>query len=145
MLAAGVDESLRAIGGRLLAVAREQAAYGLAAAHIGDVAPVIVVSDDGRTHRLLYNPRIVAMADETDGDEEGSVSLPGLQVEIRRPVWADVAYMDETGAGQTERFVGFAGRVVQHEIDQMQGIFFIERLSRLKRDMLLRKLRKLPG
>lgn len=104
-----------------------------------------MVSEDGKTHRLLFNPRIVGTAPETDADEEGSVSLPGLRVEIKRPVWADIAFMDEAGGAHSERFVGFLGRVAQHEIDQMNGLFFIERLSRLKRDMLLKKLRKLAG
>ena len=143
----GVDDALRLIGERLLAAAREVSAYGLAAAHIGEVAPVVVISgaEEPRTYRLLYNARILAVSDETAMGEEGSVSLPGVRVAIERPVWAEVAFFDETGAVRTERFTGFLARVAIHEIEQMQGSFFLERVSRLKREMALKKARKHAG
>jgi peptide deformylase len=133
---------LRDVGLRLLAAAKEASAYGLAAVHIGEVEPVVAVSADGVAHRLLFNPVVVATASETASGEEGSVSLPGVRVEIKRPVWVDVESTNAEGQRRTERFEGFLGRVVQHEIDQMEGRFFLERLSRLKRDMVLRKLGK---
>jgi peptide deformylase len=147
LLTAAVDDGLRDIGERLLQAAREHQAYGLAAAHIGDVAPVVVIGDLGepREHRLLFNPRIVGVAGETERAEESSVSLPGVGVEIDRPVWVDVEYMDDTGAPRTERFAGFLARVAIHEIEQMQGVFFLDRVSRLKRDMALKRARKLAG
>lgn len=145
MPTAGVDDALRAIGERLLAAAKEAGAYGLAAAHIGEVAPVVVISADAREHRLLFNPRIVGVAAERETGEEGSVSLPGVRVEIGRPVWADVESMDAGGQVHSERFDGFLARVAQHEIEQMQGIYFLDRLSRLKREMVLKKLRKQAG
>ena len=81
-----------------------------------------------------------------EAGEEGSVSLPGIRVEIRRPVWVEVESMAADGKPSTERFDGFLARVAQHEIEQMQGVFFLDRLSRLKRDMILKKLRKAaPG
>lgn len=142
-----VDDVLRDIGGRLLTAAREASAYGLAAAHIGEVAPVVVVSGQGepRAYQLLYNPRIIAVSGETAIGEEGSVSLPGLRVQIERPVWAEIAFMDERGSCLESRFEGFAARVAIHEIEQMRGIFFLERVSRLKREMALKKARKLVG
>ena len=102
----------------------------------------MVVSDDGVVHRLLFNPVVVATASETSSAEEGSVSLPGVRVEISRPVWVDVDSANAGGMRRTERFEGFLARVAQHEIDQMEGRFFLERLSRLKREMVLRKLAK---
>lgn len=137
-----VDDDLRAIGERLLVAARQASAYGLAAAHLGEVAPVVVISEDGVAHRLLFNPIITDVATEVAIGEEGSVSLPGVRVEIRRPVWVDVESANVAGLRQSERFEGFAARVVQHEIEQMQGRFFLERLSRLKRQMVLKRLRK---
>ncbi len=133
------------MGEQLLEAAREEGAYGLAAAHIGEVAPVVVISADARSHRLLFNPRIVGAADELEAAEEGSVSLPGVRVEIKRPVWVHVASMDQDGLARSERFDGFLGRVAQHEIEQMRGIFFLDRLSRLKREMVLKKLKKQAG
>jgi peptide deformylase len=109
------------------------------------LAPVVVVSAGAREHGLLFNPRIVGVADETETGEEGSVSLPGVRVAIGRPVWADVESMDAAGKLHSERFVGFLGRVAQHEIEQMQGNFFLDRLSRLKREMVLKKLKKQAG
>ena len=131
----------------MLVAAQEAKAFGLAAVHIGEVAPVVVISGDGteRDYRLLFNPRIVAVAPETIKGEEGSVSLPGLVVDIDRPVWAEIVHQDEAGAPRTTRFEGFAARVALHEIEQMQGMFFLERLSRLKRDMALKKAKKLAG
>jgi peptide deformylase len=138
---------LLATGGRLLAAAEAAKAYGLAAAHIGETAPVIVISEDvePRDFLLLYNPRVVAVSDTVEKGEEGSVSLPGARVQIERPAWAEIAFMDEKGAPQSRRFDGFLARVALHEIDQMQGVFFLDGLSRLKREMALKKAKKLAG
>lgn len=142
-----MDDKLRAIGDRLLAAAVSANAYGLAAVHIGEVAPVVVVSADEqrRDYLTLYNATVLATADATGEGEEGSVSLPGVRAQIVRPVWTEIGFMDASGAPQQRRFEGFAARVALHEIEQMQGFFFLDRLSRLKRDMLLKKARKLAG
>jgi peptide deformylase len=63
-------------------------------------------------------------------------------VEIQRPIWVEVESMAIDGAVLTERFEGFLARVAQHEIEQMQGVFFLDKLSRMKREMVLKKLRK---
>ena len=136
-----------AVGKRLAEAARTERAYGLAAAHIGEVLPLVVISasGDARDYLVLYNPRVAAVAPETERGEEASVSLPGIRVEIERPVWAEIAFMAGGGAPQTRRFEGFAARVALHEIEQTQGIFFLDKISRLKRDMVLKKARKLAG
>jgi peptide deformylase len=130
-----------------LAAAKEARAYGLAAVHIGEIAPVVIVSGDpeGREYMMLYNPTVTAVAAETEAGEEGSVSAPGVRIQLDRPVWAEIAYMDAAGAQQTTRFEGFAARVALHEIEQMNGMFFLNKLSRLKREMVLKKARKLSG
>lgn len=142
-----MDDALREIGARLLAAASDAGAYGLAAAHIGEVAPVVVISGgtEPRDYSLLFNPRIVATAQTLAKGEEGSVSLPGVRVEIDRPVWVEVDYMDSDGAERRARFDGFSARVAIHEIEQMQGIFFLSRVSRLKREMALKRARKSSG
>ena len=138
---------MRDVGERLFAAAKDAKAYGLAAAHIGEVEPVVVISGDpeGRDYLLLFNPTVTAVAAETEAGEEGSVSLPGVRVQVDRPVWAEVSYQDSDGTAQVARFERFAARVAQHEIDQMNGMFFLQKLSRLKRDMVLRRARKLAG
>jgi peptide deformylase len=143
---APVDEAMRATGERLRAAAAEAQAYGLAAAHIGEVAPIILLNlnagtvtrDDG----LFFNPVITAVAAETASGREASVSLPGVEVEIARPVWADLRYQDALGADAQMRLEGFLARCALHEVDQMNGIFFLSHLSRVKRDMVLRKYEK---
>ncbi len=143
---APVDAALVAIGERLRTAAIAARAYGLAGAHIGEIAPVVVINlaqdAESREDRLLYNPRVLAVSSDTETGTEGSVSMPGIQVEIERPIWADLRWQDETGAEHTQRFEGFAARVALHEIEQMNGIFFLNRLSRLKREMAIKKFRK---
>ena len=147
VIADEVDEQLRAVGDALLEAAREAKAYGLAAVHIGIVAPVVVISgeQEPRSYRLLFNPRIARVAPETDMGEEGSVSLPGLRIALERPIWAEIAFMDGDGERHETRLEGFEARVAMHEIEQMQGTFFLNRLSRLKREMVLKRARKLAG
>jgi peptide deformylase len=145
ILRESVDDGLRAIGQRLLSAARAFKAHGLAAAHIGEVAPVIVTDGWPVEYRLLFNPRIIAVSDERETAEEGSVSLPNVRVTVERPSWAEITFQTETGATETHRLTAFAARVAQHEIDQMNGIFFLERVSRLKRDMALKKAKKRGG
>lgn len=145
-MARPVDAALRSIGARLLQAGREVQAYGLAAVHIGHVAPVVLVSDADPSHRdyrLLYNPRIL----QTSGDDvigkEGSVSLPGIEIDVSRPNAVNVGYDDEQGQPATLDLTGFAARVAQHEIDQVNGIFFLSRVSRLKREAAIKRFSKL--
>ncbi len=141
-----VDDGLRAIGTRLRAAAEAANAYGLAAVHIGAVAPVAVVSvatdPAKRDYLVLFNPEILAVAPETAAGREGSVSMPGIEVEVVRPVWAEIAYDDAGGTRQQLRLEGLPARIAQHEIDQVNGVYFLDRLSRLKRDMALKRWKK---
>jgi peptide deformylase len=141
-----VDDALRAIGEHLLAAAEGVQAYGLAAVHIGIVAPVAVVSlgdPSRRDYRILYNPRVLS----TDGPEapgpEGSVSMPGIEVDVLRAANARIGFDDAAGQGQELALSGFAARVAQHEIDQVNGVFFLMRISRLKREAAIRRFAKL--
>ncbi|UYO00240.1 MAG: peptide deformylase [Devosia sp.] len=141
-----LDPDLRAVGGKLLAMGRQHQVYGLAAAHIGLVEPVVLVSlsePQSRDYRLLYNPEIVDLGGATAPGTEGSVSMPGIEVTIVRHAEAEIAFDDADGTRQVLRLSGFAARVAQHEIDQMNGLFFLDRLSRLKRDTAIRRFRKL--
>lgn len=141
-----VDDGLKSIGNRLLEATRAANAYGLAAVHIGAVAPVVVISadpdPDKRDYLVLYNPEVISTAGANVAEPEGSVSMPGVEVEIVRSYAAEIAWDDETGTRQQRRFEGLPARIAQHEIDQLNGIFFLDRLSRLKRDMVLKKWKK---
>lgn len=140
-----VDEALRDAGQALLATAERLQAYGLAAAHIGLVEPVVVISlgaVETRDYRILFNPEILALSGDEAAGTEGSVSLPGIEVDVTRASAAEIGFDDADGLRQSLALEGFAARVAQHEIDQVNGIFFLDRLSRLKRDAALRRFRK---
>lgn len=141
-----VGADLLAIGARLLAAAEKAQAYGLAAHHIGEVAPVIVISvsdPSSRDYRVLYNPEVLATDGPGEAGPEGSVSMPGIEVEVVRPVHARIGFDDAAGQGQELALSGFAARVAQHEIDQANGVFFLSKISRLKRDAAIRRFAKL--
>lgn len=141
-----VDAEMLRAGEALRDAASEVAAYGLAAAHLGLAQPLVVLSvatdRTQRDYRVLHNPEVIIIAPETAIGPEGSVSLPGIEVPVERPLWAEVAYDNADGDRETVRFEGFVARVALHEIDQMNGVFFLSRISRLKRDTALRKFEK---
>jgi peptide deformylase len=114
--------------------------------HIGAVAPVVVISladdDAKRDYRVLYNPEILSLSGESVEGREGSVSMSGMQVPVPRPAKAHVAYDDEAGVRHELDLEGLPARIAQHEIDQVNGIFFLERISRLKRDMAVKRWKK---
>ena len=142
-----LDDAMLVAGQKLLSAATEANAYGLAAAHIGLIEPVIVVSISSdpaeRDYRVMYIPRASAVAADTEVGTEGSVSLPGIEVPVVRPVWAEIVYETAQDVTETLRLEGFAARVVLHEIDQMEGLFFLRRVSSVKRDTALRKFQKM--
>jgi len=143
-----VDADLLATGERLLAAARRVNAYGLAAAHLGLVEPVAVVSiavPEARDYRVLYNPVVISTGGAETSGHEGSVSMPGIEVAISRPSTAQIAFDDTTGTRQVLDLTGFAARVAQHEIDQVNGLFFLDHLSRLKRDAAVRRFAKVQA
>lgn len=107
---------------------------------------ISLAADRGRRdYRLLYNPEVLAVGEETESGVEGSVSIPGTEIDVVRPVWVEVAFDDAEGVRQTLHLDGLPARIAQHEIDQMNGIFFLERVSRLKRDMAIKKWKKRAG
>jgi len=129
-----------------LAAAQASLAYGLAGVHIGAVAPVAVISlsDDEakRDYLVIYNPEILSLSGDSVEGREGSVSMSGLQVPVPRQGKASIAYDDETGTRHERDLEGLPARIAQHEIDQVNGIFFLEHISRLKRDMAIKRWKK---
>jgi peptide deformylase len=144
--ATALTPDVLAVGEQLLQSARESRAYGLAGAHIGETVPVIVLNVTPDVphpeYLLLFNPRVTAVSDDTETGREASVSLPGIEVMIERPVWADIAFEDFKGQSRALQFEGFLARCALHEIDQVNGIFFLNHLSKLKRGMALKKYAK---
>jgi peptide deformylase len=119
-------------------------ALGLTAPHIGVLQRVVVARmapED--TPRLYVNPSLLWASPEMASQDEGSVSMPGVRERIARPARIRIGYQDVAGAAHEEEAAGFAAAILQHEIDQLDGIFWIDRLSRLKRDRLLKRYAKM--
>lgn len=95
-----------------------------------------------REYLVLYNPEILSLDGELLDGQEGSVSMPGLQVAVQRRYRARIGYDDESGTRHELDLEGLPARIAQHEIDQVRGVFFLERLSRLKRDMAVKRWKK---
>ena len=97
-------------------------------------------ADEPRTY---VNPEVAWASTERAVHTEGSVSMPGVTEQIERPAVVRVRYQDLSGAVCEEEAKGFRAACLQHEIDQLGGVFWIDRLSRLKRDRLVKRFDKL--
>ncbi|MBU6450039.1 MAG: peptide deformylase [Rhodospirillales bacterium] len=118
---------------------------GLAANQIGSLLRVIVVdvAPKEEPHPLaLINPEIIAKSSETATQEEGCLSIPDQYAEVTRPARVKVRYQDMQGARKEIEADGLLAACLQHEIDHLNGVLFVDYLSALKRNMLLRKLAK---
>jgi peptide deformylase len=136
------DAALRELAGDLLATMHAAPGIGITAPHIG-IPLRVVVLDLGDGARTYVNPEIVWVSSETIMHQEGSVSMPGVNDDIRRHQRVRISYRDLDGNEQTEEASGLRAVCHQHEIDQLNGTFWIERLSRLKRERLIKRFEKL--
>ena len=124
---------------------------GLAAIQVGVPKRVIVMDlqekedEEGkpiREPRVFINPEILDPAEEQSVYTEGCLSIPEQFADVERPARCRVKWLDEKGGAHDEVFEGLLATCIQHEMDHLQGIVFIDHLSRLKRDMILKKLNK---
>lgn len=139
-----ITDELRAIWDDMVDTMEAMPGVGLAAPQIGVMLRLAVVdASDARGQAVrLANPVIVAVSDDLRAHEEASPNLPGVSAVLHRPARVTVRYLDETGTEVTREFEGLWSTSVQHQIDHLDGRLFVDRLSRTKRDILLRKLRK---
>src|SRR5690606_7748496 len=93
--------------------------------------------------RLFINPEVVESADARSVYEEGCLSIPGYYAEVARPASVRVRYIDGNGKGQEIHAEGHLATCLQHESDHLNGVLFIDHISKLKRDMVVKKFRKL--
>jgi peptide deformylase len=118
---------------------------GLAAPQIGKLLRLIVIDlapDKVPAPMVLINPEVIAKSDEKATREEGCLSLPDQYAEVTRPAWVKVKYQDEHGGRREIEADGLLAACLQHEIDHLNGVLFVDYLSALKRNILLRKLAK---
>lgn len=120
---------------------------GLAAPQIGVQLQLAVVdASDKRDRRIrLANPVVIDASEILNTHEEASPNLPGVWAKVKRPRGVSVRFLDETGTYVRRDFVGLEATSVQHQIDHLQGKMYFDRLSKVKRDMLLRRARKVQG
>lgn len=137
------DDGLARLAADLLDTLRAAPGIGITAPHVGVPARVVVLELPGdEAPRTYVNPEIAWASPERIRHAEGSVSMPGATEEVERHARVRVRYRDLSGAVQEEEADGLRAVCHQHEIDQLDGIFWLQRLSRLKRDRVIRKYEK---
>ncbi len=140
------DGALRELARDLLETMRAAPGIGITAPHIGIPLRVVVLELDAKDGPRTYvNPEIEWASDEMIMHREGSVSMPGVNDEVQRHARIRISYQDVDGDRHREESDGLRAVCHQHEIDQLNGLFWIERLSRLKRERLIKRYEKLSG
>ncbi|APX90077.1 peptide deformylase [Brevirhabdus pacifica] len=142
-----VDEAVHQILADMVATMVAMPGVGLAAPQIGVMRRLAVVDATGTGDEavLMADPVLIAASDRMRRHEEASPNLPGVSARLERPEWVEIGYLDPEGARVTRRFEGLWSTSAQHQLDHLEGRMYFDRLSRLKRDMLLRKARKEIG
>ena len=136
---------VRDLAPRMFAAMYKAPGIGLAAPQVGHslrLATVDLMADDKSAPITLVNPEIVAVSDEQATREEGCLSLPGQYADVTRPARVRVRYEDLQGARQEIDAEGLLAACLQHELDHLDGVLFVDHLSALKRNMILRRLAK---
>jgi peptide deformylase len=137
------DGALRDLARDLLETMRAAPGIGITAPHIGISLRVVVLDLDANdVARTFVNPEIIWASPEMILHQEGSVSMPGVNDEVSRHAHVRISYRDVDGNIQTEQSEGLRAVCHQHEIDQLNGLFWIKRLSRLKRERLIKRFEK---
>ena len=142
-----VDADVRAFLQNMLDTMYSAPGIGLAAVQVGVLRRMLVIDtargeDEPKRPLMLINPEIVSKGDTPRVHEEVCLSIPEMYAEVQRPALVRVRYVDIAGKQQEEDFEDLLATVVQHEIDHLDGHLFIDHLSRLKRDLLVKKFYK---
>ena len=138
------DADLRRVADELAGTLAALSAIGVTGPHVG--APVrlyVLRLPDWPAPRLYANARIASASADTQTHREGSVSMPGIVEDVERAARVCVEYQDLDGNAHAEEADGFLAACHQHEIDQLDGIFWLQRVSRLRRERAIKRFRKL--
>ena len=147
-----VDDEVRALVSDMFETMYDAPGIGLAAIQVGVPRRILVIDlqeeedEAGRPipdPRVFINPEIVEASDQQIPYNEGCLSVPEMYAEVDRPDRIHARWLDEHGSAHDQEIEGMLATCLQHEMDHLNGILFIDHLSRLKREMLLRKLAKL--
>ncbi len=142
-----IDDGVRALMDDMLETMYDANGVGLAAPQVGVSKRIVVIdtAKDGETRRpiRMVNPEIAWESDEKVTLEEGCLSFPQQYADVTRPTRVQVRYTDENEKVQTLECDELLGRCVQHELDHLEGALFVERVSALRRGMIMRKVAKI--
>ncbi|WP_320201229.1 peptide deformylase [Agrobacterium sp. rho-13.3] len=141
-----VDAEISRLADDMLETMYDAPGIGLAAIQIGVPRRMLVIDvsreDEDNKPVVFINPEILKVSDEVSTYEEGCLSIPDYYAEVERPASLTVSYIDRDGKKQTVEADGLLATCLQHEIDHLNGILFIDHISRLKRDMVIKKFTK---
>lgn len=146
-----VDDTVRTLVADMIETMYAAHGIGLAAIQVGVDARVLVIDlqdredEEGKPVRephAYINPEVIDVSDELSVYNEGCLSIPDQYAEVARPARCRVRWLDETGEQHEAELDGLLATCMQHEIDHLDGVLFIDHISRLKRSMLLKKLDK---
>ena len=141
-----VDDEIKKLLDDMLETMYAAPGIGLAAVQIGILKRLIVIDiskeNEKKNPIFLVNPVIISRSSDTSVYEEGCLSLPGHFAEIERPAECKVEYIDYDGKKKEIKAKGLLSTCIQHEVDHLNGVLFIDYLSKLKKDMIIKKLIK---
>lgn len=145
-----VDDDLRALIADMFETMYDAPGIGLAAVQVGVPRRVLVIDlqEDGpdgervRDPRVFINPELSEPHADRSIYNEGCLSVPDQYADVERPIAIQARWLDEQGVAHDERIEGMLATCLQHEMDHLEGVLFIDHLSKLKRDMVLKKLEK---
>lgn len=144
--AQAVDDALRALMDDMVETMHAAPGIGLAAIQVGVPLRAIVMDlageDEEPAPLYFVNPEILDPSEDTSVYEEGCLSVPDFFEEVERPARCRVRHLDYHGTPQILDAEGLIATCIQHEIDHLEGVLFIDHISRLKRERILRKLKK---
>ena len=135
------DESLARLAEEMLATMREREGVGLAANQVGRLKRILVATVEDQEY-VIVNPTIEEAARSTEKDLEGCLSIPGIQVEVERPTAVTVSGRDASGAPLHLEASGLLARVLQHEVDHLDGVLILDRTDRQSRKNAMREMRE---
>ena len=142
-----VDAPLRKLADDMLATMYDAPGIGLAAIQVGEPLRMLVIDlakdGDEPEPQVFINPEIVASSDARSVYEEGCLSIPDYYAEVERPAEVRVKYLGRDGKTHEIEAEGLLATCLQHEIDHLNGVLFIDHISKLKRDMVVKKFKKL--
>ena len=143
-----VDDEVRAILDDMLETMYDAPGIGLAGCQVGVMRRLVVIDVAGREDEepspiYLVNPRLTVVSDELSVHQEGCLSIPEYYEDVERPARCTVEFLDRDGKPQVMECEGVLATCVQHELDHLDGRLFIDHLSRLKRDRVMKKFSKI--